>query len=290
MDTKSAIKGYSADKQYQSKLKASEEKAILLQSDLDLATNEMFALNKDIAAINAELSKFGHKTNLLTVLEHQKAIETEQTELDKYHVLIEDQNSKIAAASIREDKVTPLIRHREELLADIALGKAPADNLGKLDDEIDQARKAQEAEQVTNDKIIIDAQNTIAGLERGTHSIKIRIAKLNHLTPGILDYLVMGMAQQSAEDFNRLAQEMAQKLIELVALDKMVSEFGKRNHTGLFHTDWWAAQIPNVGNVPPCVELSGDANHFINTNNSKIYVKEAIQQLKQNMIIQGINL
>ena len=52
---------------------------------------------------------------MLNVLEHQNAIETEQTELDKYQALIEDQKSKISAASVKEDKVAPFIRHREDV-------------------------------------------------------------------------------------------------------------------------------------------------------------------------------
>lgn len=295
VETKNEINGYS-DKgrgispDNLSKFKTCQEKANRIESELTQAKVETDELNKDIVAISAELSKVQYGTKLETVLEHQKAIDIEQKELDKFQILIEDQHSKISASCIKEDKVSPLIRLREELLADIAIGKAPYDNLGKLDVEIEKERKEQEDKQFHSSKIIIDGQNTIAGLERRKEIIVSRIAELNHLTPGVLDYLVMWMAQQAAEEFNRIAKDMEKKLTELAALDTLVAEFGKRRNTGLFPKDWWSARIPNIGNISPCARLSGDANHYINTDNSKINVKDYVYQLKQNIINLGIKI
>jgi hypothetical protein len=298
LEVKNAIKGYSnkgsisgfISSDYQSKLKVNQEEVNKLEAELTKAKGEIAALNKDIDDITADLSECEHKANVAHVLEHQKAIEAEQAELDKYQSLIQEQQNKISAASIKEDKVTPLINRREELMADIALGKAKAENLVELDKDIARTRQAQEAEQLVRNQTITDANNTISGLERRTDSIKDRITKLNHLTPGILDYLIMGMAQQSAEDFNRIAQEMVQKLTELAALDAMVSAFGKRHNTGLFPNFAWNAKIPNINNVTPCKALNGDEHHYFNTANRMINVEDAIQQLKENMMHHGVNI
>lgn len=291
---KNAIAGYSDKNTYMESyprlLKAAEEKLSSIEADMASTKSLMAVVNKEIIAINTGLSECEPETDLSDVLEHQKAIETEQVELDKYQALIDDQQSKISAVSVAEDKVTPLIRKREELLADIALGKAKAEMLGLLDSDIDRARQEQAAEQSNNENITTDARNTIAGLERRTDSIKARIAELNHLTPGILDCLFMSMAKQSAEDFSRIAQEMAQKLTELAAMDAMIPAFGMRSNTGLFPRDWWVAQIPNIGSMTPCAALNGDAGHYFNARNGGINVEDEMLQLKQDMINQGINL
>jgi hypothetical protein len=289
INEQNAIKGYRG-KGYEASLKASEEKLKSIDAELARAKHQLEVAHKEISAISAALSEFVPETSISAVLDHQQAIETEQAELDKYQALIDEQQKKISAASVTGDKVTPLIRKREELLADIALGKAKAETLEKLDSDIEQARKDQEAEQSSNKNIITDAKNTIAGLERGAESIKARIAELNHLTPSVLDYLLMGMAKQSAEEFNRLAQEMAQNLTELAALDKMISDLGKRDRSGLFPNSWWNAQIPNIGNIPPCTALNGDSVHYFNTANGTIYLMDAIHQIKQNIINQGIKI
>jgi chromosome segregation ATPase len=297
-ETNNAINGYgnqsntssfiAADRQ--AKLEINQGKADKLEAKLSKAKDEMAALDKAIEAITAELSECEHNANVSQVIAHQKAIAAEQAELDKYQALIEEQKNKIADAGIKEDKVTLLIVRREELLADIALGKAGAEEVDKLDQGIARTRQAQEAEQSANAQIIMDANNTISGLERGAESIKARIAKLNHQTPGILDAFIMGMARQSADDFNRIAQELSQKLIELSALDKMVSTFGKRHRTGLFPNQAWIAKIPNINNVDPCRVLNGDQYHYFNVANRAINVEEAMRQLKQSLIEQGVNI
>jgi chromosome segregation ATPase len=298
LEVKNAIKGYSVEGArsgagfvgYKEKLKVNQEKAAKLEAELIKAKGEMAALDKAIAAITAELSEFEHDANISQVLAHQKAIEAEQTELGKYQELIEEQKKKISDASIKENKIAPLISRREELLADIALGKAGAEELADLDQDIARTRQAQEAEQSSNAQIITDANNTISGLERRTESIKARIAELNHLTPGVLDGLIMGIAQQTADEFNRIAQDMAQKLIELAALDALVSTFGKRHNTGLFPNQAWIAKIPNINNVEPCTALNGDQYHYFSAGNRMINVDAAIQQLKQDLIDQGVNI
>jgi hypothetical protein len=287
-NTRNAIKGYD-NKSYQDRLKVAREQESKLEAELSKAKSEMAALDKMIEGISTTLSECAHIASIAHVLEHQQAREAEQEELDKYQALIEEQQQKISAANIREDKVTPLIRRREELLADIALGKADAENLGKLDDDLAKARQAQETEQFTKDQIITDANNTTAGLERRTGMIKLRIAELDRLTPGILDALVMGMARQSAEDFNRIAQDMGQKLMELAALNALVSEFGARRNTG-FLPDWWHIKIPNVNGVEPCSMLSGNERHYIDAHYQNIDIKEAVNQLKQGLIDQGVNI
>jgi chromosome segregation ATPase len=298
LEVNNAVKGYSVrvrdsgffSSDYKDKLKVNQEKAAKLETELAKAKDEMAALDKAIEAITAELSECEHNANVSQVIAYQKAIAAEQAELDKYQELIEDQKNKIADAGIKEDKVTPLIGRREELLADIALGKAGAEELDELDQDIARTRQAQEAEQSANAQIITDANNTISGLERRTESIKARIAELNHQTPGILDAFIMGMARQSADDFNRIAQELAQKLIELSALDKMVSTFGKRHRTGLFPNQAWIAKIPNINNVAPCRALNGDQYHYFNVANRAINVEEAMRQLKLSLIEQGVNI
>ncbi|MDO9142179.1 MAG: hypothetical protein Q7U38_17820 [Methylobacter sp.] len=251
--------------------KTANEEISLIENDLNTDQLIMKKINQRIATLEADLLSCNSNVNVSDLLEHQKAIETAQAELDKYQSLIDQQESKIAGAAAKECKVTPLISKREELMADIALGKTPAENLAKLDNEIDRTRKAQEAEQTSNANIITDAKNTIAGLERRAQTVKYRIRDLNDRTPIFFDFVLMDMAKKSREDYERIIQELGRKLIELRALDTIISTSGKRVETELFPGDWWFYQIPNMNNV-------------------KLNEENAINLLKQGMIEQGIKI
>jgi hypothetical protein len=293
LSAKNDISGYSQCSNMASfprLLKEAEHKLKAAETHRTNVNYSISEVNKKIITINKDLLEFEPEVTINDVLEHQKIIETEQAELDKLQALIDNQQRKISTASIVNDNIPQMIRKREELLADIAIGNDDSGALSKLDADIEIMRKAQESDQLANINIITDSENTIAGLERRAESIRARITELTNLTPEILNGLIMGMAKQSAKEFCRIDNDLSKNLTELAALDAMIPEFGKRSSSGLFPADWWAAALPNIGGMVPCTLLNGDAGHYINTRNGGIDTNSAIQELKRDIVKLGINL
>jgi len=274
----------------QKELNNRRDKVKAIEADLNRVNNEWAELNAQIADLKKQITACDSQASLANVLEHQNAITATQSELVNFQQLIAEQQHVITEAGNHEDTITPLIGQREELLADIALGEDKAADLEQLDKAIKVMQEERDGKQALNDKTIAHAQQTISGLSRRLASTQDNLNRLNKLTPKLLDLFVMTKTEQAANDFTALADQLIQKMNELIALDALVLEIGNRKDSGLFPDQASLLRIPCTNGVKPLEHLNGSPGVYVNIFRNLFPFIETLSQIKQGMNNQGVNI
>jgi hypothetical protein len=249
-------------------------------------------LNLDIPSIKQECAELYEIITLESVIQHQAAIDTLQTEFDNYQNLIDDQQRIIATASNTDDLTSGLIAQREELLTEIALGGNKAAELKKIDSQLETAKAKQTATLISNQTSTDQAQQTINGLNRRLDATQQRLTYLQSLSPKILDILLMKQATQDAIEFNAMALVFIDKFKALVAIDLLVTQCGQRKNTGLLY-DSWLFKIPCAGSKKTPATLFIPDHYLIDTTSQlkqSEEIKVNVKQLADRLIKQGVNL
>jgi len=294
-EEKASIPGLQADadKGYQGSKKELNnrlDKVKAIEADLNRVNNEWAELNAQIADLKKQLTACDTQASLANVLEHQNAITATQGKLVNFQQLIAEQQHVITEAGNQEDTITPLIGQREELLADIALGEDKTADLEQLDNVIKAMQEERDGKQVLNKNTIAHAQQTISGLSRRLAVTQNKLNRLNDLTPKLLDLFVMTKTEQAANDFTALADQLIQKMNELIALDALVLEIGNRKDSGLFPDQASLLRIPCINGVKPLDHLNGSPGVYVNIFRGLFPFVETLNQIKQGMINQGVNI
>lgn len=275
---------------FQGRLANQRIKINALDADLSRATGEMAELKARMVDLKTQIIACDSAVSLATVLAHQNTIAPTQSELTQLQQLIADQQRVIAETSDHKNTVAPLIGHREELLADIALGADKAAELAQLDRKIEVLQKEQDNSLALNQKTIAHARQTISGLDRRQASVQEKLNQLNRLTPKILDLFVMTKAMQTADEFAALADQLVKKMLELLALDALVADFGQRSNSGLFGGDDNRLTIPCINGVKPLESIKGADGTRVTIVRGFAPIAEPIAKIKQDMINQGVNI
>jgi hypothetical protein len=245
------------------------------------ARDNLDKVSGNIDTLEQEVTTLKQRVSIETIIEHQTAIDTIQTELNTYQQLIDNQQQIIITASGQDDLTSQLIATREELLTDHALGNDTTAALKKLDGKLDTIQVKQAIVQADNQQAIIQATQTINGLNRRVTTTQERLDYLQCLTPKMLDILLMDKATAAAIEFNDLAQALLEKCKSLAAIDSLITELGRETNTGLFNSQWQFS-LPVINSLKP--------QTYINGPDFLIYHSvEAVKQLKQQLLSQGVN-
>jgi len=135
-----------------------------------------------------------------------------------------------------------LQQRREEMLADISLGKATQSDLKKIDVEIDQALR-QDSGAVAGHR---DAVQTLAGLRKRLAEAEARRDTLREQVPLVLGEYFLAEAERTYAEYLKQAASVAAKMSRLVALEQLYVTYGKkdpsRNH--FRYSTWDDAMLP----------------------------------------------
>lgn len=295
-DSKNAVEGlraryqstqYISDKQ---NLDQELERLDAAKTRLGQEQEQFNVCQEDAHRLKSELYNLSTQCEIAQILEHQKTLAAEQEEERKFQELIQRQQI-IASASQKPDRLSPLLRKREELLVAIALddGKNQKKDLEHLDHEIETIQAEEQEKERNNQKSIAHARQTIAGLEKRLAVVRNRLQALQRLTPQIIDQFLQNQAEAVAHEYQQTATKLIGQVNQLATLDRLINEIGQRPHSDLFPKEWWNLLIPKLKTMTAKTKLNGDDYHFVNIRNGSVPAAEVVDEMRGDYIAQGIH-
>lgn len=181
-------------------------------------------LTVEINDLENQLLNFKYLIGAEDVLNFQEdiaAVDQKVTELQR-SISEQELIIKQAEAGIIASDSDSLVRNRQNLLADIALGKASQEDLNQLDKKIAETNKAT-ADSHTNAKATIEpARQTIIGLQRRLDEATGKLNALKEKKNEVIFHYLMNRAEMLGEEYINLAKKLVSKFSELVALDRIM--------------------------------------------------------------------
>jgi chromosome segregation ATPase len=184
--------------------------------------NQLDALRSQEISLQAELFEGGEE--LEDVLHFQENLnEAERKVTDIQDAILKQKDIIEKANLLMQSSVEPLLRKREDILADIAVGVAKESDLKELDEQIEiEIEKVYGAKGEV--KTVTDlAQQTIAGLQRKLAPLQGELAALKEQRKGVLVRFLTSEAEKVGAEYARLADEITTKFRQLIALDGILS-------------------------------------------------------------------
>lgn len=278
------------DKRYTGQLQESIKKLEGIESELNKANSEMDTLKKSLAELDIEILPCLAQVVPEHFQEHQKNIEKNKLEIEKVVNLIAEQQHIITIASNPVDSTQELMRQREGILAEIALGKNDNAKLENLDKRIEALNSEDKIKIAENNKAASVSQQTIAGLNPIKAGIEAELNHLNALTPKLFNHLAIMLAHEAAEKYKQAAIGLSDAVIELKALDGFIAEQGIDTNTGVIPKEWRGVQVANLSTMNIEGGINRDDVFYANTIYGGFSPEIGMAQLKQRLINQGIQI
>jgi len=152
------------------------------------------------------------------VLQNQTAIKEVEQTLAKLEAAIREQEKIIIANTVPGREA--LDKKREDVLAGLAVGKATAAELAKLDAELAAHGEAVKVAEAAS----APARAAIAGLQRRAEQEKHALKNLSNARETSRRALFMAEAEAAGEEFVRTAHDLHALLGRLVALNVMLGD------------------------------------------------------------------
>ena len=160
-------------------------------------------------------------SELLAVLEHQKANAAAQSTVDQLNQAIEVQHAKAELLRNQAVEVTALQTEREDLLADIATGQDKTASLQALEARLEEKKKDL-TEQGTQAAI----EQTVAGLTRKLDRAQGELTQVQAKRPALLRNLLHAQAEALGRDYVAAAFELKDLHQRLSGLSSMLIDGG----------------------------------------------------------------
>jgi chromosome segregation ATPase len=294
-ELKNTISGYRSAvdggaKHYEAQLNATISQSQQVQDKLDKAKQTQTETLRLIEELTAELATCKPQATIKAILENQQAIVEKRHGLDKIRQLMDENQQAIEAANIHNDRLPGLLAQRQEWLADMALGTDRAQCLAELDKDIEETREAQAKADAHATQTIDNAQQILAGLKPRMERAQSELDGLEALGEKMLDLLVMEQARQAADDFTALSAKLVNKATELRAFQDILGSLGQRGKVGFFVDQCSLLTIPCIEGATPLEHLQGAKGAYVNAHWEHLPYAEALSQIKQGLIDQGIAL
>ena len=161
------------------------------------------------------------------MLAHQQRLGEVQAQVDHLRTLLGDHEGTARQASEVSDPLEELIRKREELLAESALGEDRTDAIARLDAEIAEKSQAFDAEIAGREGQIQHATQTAAGLRRRLTDAQTELDRLQAMTPDIVEQFLFSEIEAACREYMKGAKVVIQKYLSMIALERIY-----RLHTG----------------------------------------------------------
>ena len=176
-------------------------------------------------------STLAESNSMAEYLAHQQQIAELRTQEITLVSLIESKRAEISEANSRIPDISQLTEQRQDLLADLALGKASAEQVSALDMEI-KSRTAELNRIAAESKHIKDmAEHAICGLGRRLDSIQAEIAALSDekLNQRLIQAVLRVHAESLGEDYVKAANQTAALYMRLMPLSGLLQTHGEKN-------------------------------------------------------------
>lgn len=184
--------------------------------------NDDINLQEETIANNHLLNKIALKE----AHKHLKNINLARAEVDRIIALIQDQTPLINSLIIAELLLQSLLLQKEDILADIEIGRNCGQELTEIDQQIALVMANIEQAQEVGDK----AKATQLGLERKLEEAKQALAALEGHNGGIKECLLHGMAEEAGQDYFKIANELQKAFTRLMGLNSVIMQQSpKRN-------------------------------------------------------------
>jgi DNA repair exonuclease SbcCD ATPase subunit len=264
-----------------SKLKALEQAANDTYNSAKELGERKKKLNQKISDLQAELSSFSPTLSVLEVLRYQKTLAAAEQKVDNLVEAIQKQEEVIEQTQRSLGPVPSYAQKREDLLAEIAVGKATESDLKKLDKEIEANLQKYEKEQDSASQITGTAQETIEGLNRKLATAKAELSVIKTKKSDVLNQFLKSEAERVGEEYATLTAKLVERFEQLVALDNMLGQSAKLRVNG-----YDRFLIP-IFNVKACQE-QGHHNHpgqFWSVRNAFDFKRSAlVEQAEQDRL------
>ncbi|WP_157277035.1 hypothetical protein [Thauera aminoaromatica] len=156
------------------------------------------------------------------VLAHQAQVAALDTEIETLTAAIAEQNGKAAALRQALPNVSVLDERMDDLLADVAIGKATDEAVTQLEAERRDARETVERIRPELDRFA----RTVAALERKAEDARVRVRQLKEDKPALMRRFLMDEAQDECRRYIDDGLRAARSYKRLRALDALLEQAG----------------------------------------------------------------
>lgn len=275
---------------YKEKRNNGQARVKKIEQQIADAEKNFSALGDEVASLKRELQLSNSGGAMLDdVLAYQAALDQSQSKADQISVLIEEQNHAIAGIAARMPTQSALYARREDLAADIALGKAIEVDLNKLDKEI--AREEQESEHLRTELLAHGkrAHQVIAGLRRQQVIADRELAALKEMGKEIYSMFLQSLAEGEAAEYMKHACSLRDSYMQLAAIDRALAgvlQLLHRQSSEVLGVSGRAFNIPFFPILKTCEHHDGIAEStttfFSGENlNKEALAKEFLDQLRK---------
>lgn len=177
-----------------------------------------------------------NSAHVLSYRAHQERAANLQTQLNQLSQLIQGKSDEVAAAKANIIDISHLAVEREDLLADIALGKAGPNELCALDEKIAEQRKQQQSIAAKADEVSQAAEQVIAGLRRKIAPIESELQAMAETESRLLSKVVIEYAESLGAEYAEKAMELKELFFRLMGVDGLLRNSGIRKAGISSHT------------------------------------------------------
>ncbi len=159
-----------------------------------------------------------------------------RSQRDQLKQLIQGKNNEIAEAGTNIPDISHLSIEREDMLADIALGKANTGDLAALDEKIGGIRNEHQAIAASAKESILAAEQVIAGLQRRIAPIESELQAVAATENSLLSKVVIEYAESLGAEYAEAALRLKELFFRLMAMDGIIRDAGIRKMGISAHT------------------------------------------------------
>jgi hypothetical protein len=206
-------------------LEAARSEALGAEADVKIAELDLAELKRQQAAMKIKVGPshvVNHRREIASAEDFRSTLE-----------LRRDEMLAILATPPAPNPVAELLREREDIQADIALGNPREPDLTALDarilaaTEVAAPRRAQERERATT------AREALAGIERLLTGINNELDRLNSAYPALLGGFLVSELREAAVQYENAARQAAAQLLRVQALENLRHRHAPMTHSGL---------------------------------------------------------
>jgi hypothetical protein len=196
---------------------------------------------------------------LQVVLQYQDEVKTTKDHIHTLKTAIREQRESIQQANSFTSTVPELLTCRENLLADIILKKRPESDLESLDLELQAAQSELDKNSAQAVKIVSQAKDAIAGLERQLAAAEQKLSLLQQQKPEILYEYLLSEAENVGSEYRELCIAITEKHRRLLAIDGLINKVTNYAHGKSIQTNWNVSLELPLFKLNACSGLAGNA-------------------------------
>ena len=223
-------------------------------------------------------------SELLAVLEHQKASAAAQSTVAQLDQAIAVQHAKAELLRTQAVEVTALQTEREDLLADIATGQDKTAELQAL-----EARLAQKKKDLIEQGTQAAIEQTVAGLTRKLERAQGELAELQKKRPYLLRSLLSAQAEALGGDYVAAAFALKALHRRLSGLSSMLYDLGALPAILSGSTNNIEIPAPNLDSVKPHVDRI-NPNMLIGREHDQRHLLGLVQHEKAALRALGVEI